>query len=70
MTNSQLTPGIAAGRLSADDYCRNFADIAPRLDAHEARLSQTTMLNGDSILFALPLLGATVAGARKVYCPH
>ncbi|MEZ5730930.1 MAG: NAD(P)-dependent oxidoreductase [Paracoccaceae bacterium] len=39
MTNSQLTPGIAAGRLSADDYCRNFADIAPRLDAHEARVA-------------------------------
>ena len=39
MTNSQLTPGIAAGRLAAEDYDRNFADIAPRLDAHEARVA-------------------------------
>ena len=32
-TNSQLTPGVAAGRLSDEDYARNFADIAPRFDA-------------------------------------
>ena len=36
MTNSQLTPGVVAGRLGAGDYARNFADIAPRFDAHEA----------------------------------
>ncbi|GAB4390171.1 NAD(P)-dependent oxidoreductase [Albidovulum sp.] len=36
MSNTQLTPGIAAGRLSAEDYSRNFSDIAPRLDPHEA----------------------------------
>ncbi len=39
MTNSQLTPGIAAGRLGAGDYARNFDDIAPRYDAHEARVA-------------------------------
>ncbi len=39
MSNSQFTPGLAAGRLSAEDYARNFADIAPRLDAHEARVA-------------------------------
>ncbi|MCB2110850.1 MAG: NAD(P)-dependent oxidoreductase [Defluviimonas sp.] len=38
-TNSQLTPGVAAGRLSDEDYARNFADIAPRLDGHEARVA-------------------------------
>ena len=36
MTNSQLTPGVAAGRLGADKYRDNFADIAPRFDPHEA----------------------------------
>ncbi|WP_347310275.1 NAD(P)-dependent oxidoreductase [Defluviimonas sp. SAOS-178_SWC] len=39
MTNSQLTPGIAAGRLGAGDYARNFSDIAPRFDPHEARVA-------------------------------
>ncbi|MCV2869679.1 NAD(P)-dependent oxidoreductase [Defluviimonas sp. WL0002] len=39
MTNSQLTPGVVAGRLAADDYARNFSDIAPRLDPHEARVA-------------------------------
>ncbi|MDW4547973.1 NAD(P)-dependent oxidoreductase [Defluviimonas sp. D31] len=39
MTNSQLTPGIVPGRLGAEDYARNFSDIAPRLDAHEARVA-------------------------------
>ncbi len=39
MTNSQLTPGIAAGRLGAGDYAQNFADIAPRYDPHEARVA-------------------------------
>ncbi len=36
MTNSQLTPGVVAGRLGAGEYARNFADIAPRFDPHEA----------------------------------
>lgn len=39
MTNTQLTPGVAAGRLSADDYATNFGDIAPRLEPHEARVA-------------------------------
>ena len=39
MTNSQFTPGIAAGRLGAEDYGRNFSDIAPRYDAYEARVA-------------------------------
>ncbi|AOZ71036.1 dihydropyrimidine dehydrogenase [Rhodobacter xanthinilyticus] len=39
MTTSQLTPGVVPGRLSPQDYCENFADIAPRLSAHEARVA-------------------------------
>ena len=39
MTNSQLTPGVAAGRLGAEEYSRNFSDIAPRFDMHEARVA-------------------------------
>lgn len=39
MSNSQLTPGIVPGRLPADDYARNFGDLAPRLDRHEARVA-------------------------------
>ncbi|MBV2358659.1 NAD(P)-dependent oxidoreductase [Thalassococcus sp. CAU 1522] len=33
---SPLTPGIAAGRLSADEVARNFSDLHAPLDAHEA----------------------------------
>ncbi len=36
MGNSQLTPGIVAGRLSTAEYARNFGDHAPPLDRHEA----------------------------------
>jgi len=36
MTASPQTPGIVAGRLDADTVAENFADIAPRLSAHEA----------------------------------
>lgn len=39
MANSQLTPGVAAGRLGTDDYARNFGDIAPRFEPHEARVA-------------------------------
>ena len=39
MTNSPLTPGIVAGRLGAEALAGNFADIAPRFDAHEARVA-------------------------------
>ena len=36
VTNSQLTPGIVASRLSAGDYSRNFDDHMPCLKEHEA----------------------------------
>lgn len=36
MTSNTLTPGIAAGRLPGEDYSRNFADLHPVLDDHEA----------------------------------
>ncbi|WP_096785854.1 NAD(P)-dependent oxidoreductase [Rhodobacter sp. CZR27] len=39
MSNSQLTPGVVPGRLPAEAYCRNFADVDPPLDAHEARVA-------------------------------
>lgn len=39
MSNSQLTPGIASGRLSSAEYATNFADSAAPLDRHEARVA-------------------------------
>ncbi|TWI38216.1 NAD(P)-dependent oxidoreductase [Paracoccus sulfuroxidans] len=39
MTNSQLTPGVAAGRLTSHAYSSNFADVAPPLDDNEARIA-------------------------------
>ena len=39
VSNSPLTPGVASGRLSADDYVANFGDIAPRFEPHEARVA-------------------------------
>lgn len=36
MTNSQLTPGVVAGRLTGLEYEQNFTDVAPPLDRHEA----------------------------------
>lgn len=39
MTNSPLTPGVVQGRLSAPDYAKNFSDIAPRYEPHEARVA-------------------------------
>lgn len=39
MTNNPLTPGVAAGRLPDPVLARNFTDIAPRLDPHEARVA-------------------------------
>jgi dihydropyrimidine dehydrogenase (NAD+) subunit PreT len=39
MANDMQTPGVAGGRLTADAYAANFADIAPRFDAHEARVA-------------------------------
>ena len=39
MSNSQLTPGVVPGRLPADHYDRNFGDLYPPYDAHEARVA-------------------------------
>jgi dihydropyrimidine dehydrogenase (NAD+) subunit PreT len=39
VSNSPLTPGVASGRLGADDYAANFGDIAPRFEPHEARVA-------------------------------
>jgi glutamate synthase (NADPH/NADH) small chain len=36
MSHTALTPGIAAERLSEDELRRNFSDLHPALDAHEA----------------------------------
>ncbi|MCR4268212.1 NAD(P)-dependent oxidoreductase [Nitratireductor sp. ZSWI3] len=36
MADGHYTDGIAAGRLKGEDYQRNFADLHPPLDAHEA----------------------------------
>ncbi|PKQ11889.1 MAG: dihydropyrimidine dehydrogenase [Alphaproteobacteria bacterium HGW-Alphaproteobacteria-1] len=38
MAANALTPGIVAGRLTPEDYARNFSDLHPPLDAHEARV--------------------------------
>lgn len=38
MAGNSLKEGIAAGRLEPDDYARNFSDLHPPLDAHEARV--------------------------------
>jgi glutamate synthase (NADPH/NADH) small chain len=39
VTNRQLAPGIAPGRLPADIIARNFDDVEPPLDSHEARVA-------------------------------
>ena len=39
MSNSQLTPGIAPGRLPADVIARNFDDVEPPFDTHEAQVA-------------------------------
>lgn len=39
MPNSPFTPGVVQGRLGAGELAQNFADIAPKLDAHEARVA-------------------------------
>ncbi|WP_135504259.1 NAD(P)-dependent oxidoreductase [Roseovarius aestuariivivens] len=36
MSQTTLTPGIAAGRLDAETLAENFSDLHPPLDAHEA----------------------------------
>jgi len=39
VTNNQLTPGIAAARLTTAEYSRNFGDKEPRLNRHEAHVA-------------------------------
>ena len=39
MATDTRTPGVVAGRLSAEAYCLNFADLHPRLDPHEAQVA-------------------------------
>ena len=39
MRNSQMTPGIAPGRLQPEDYARNFGDLYPPDDRHEAAVA-------------------------------
>ncbi|WP_137700635.1 NAD(P)-dependent oxidoreductase [Marimonas lutisalis] len=39
MAHSTRTPGIVAGRLSAEVLSENFADLHPPLDAHEAHVA-------------------------------
>lgn len=36
MTAPALAPGLVAGRLPTEAYCKNFADVAPRFSPHEA----------------------------------
>ena len=39
MPNSPLTQGVVAARLAGAEIVRNFADIAPKFDPHEARVA-------------------------------
>lgn len=39
MSNSQMTPGIASGRLQSATIDQNFDDLHPRLAAHEAAVA-------------------------------
>ncbi|WP_372838001.1 NAD(P)-dependent oxidoreductase [Phaeovulum sp.] len=39
MTNTPLTPGVVAGRLDTAHLAANFADVAPPLGPHEARVA-------------------------------
>ena len=39
MPNSQMTPGVVSGRLSADQITENFSDLHPPLEAHEAAVA-------------------------------
>ncbi len=39
MSNSPLTPGVVAARLSPEAYARNFADHQAPLDRHEAQVA-------------------------------
>ncbi len=39
MSNSPLTPGVVAERLSPATYAENFSDVQPVFDRHEARVA-------------------------------
>ena len=39
MSNSQMTPGVAPGRLDDDQLARNFADLHPPYEPHEAAVA-------------------------------
>ncbi len=39
MPNSQMTPGVVAGRLTPEDYADNFSDLHAPLDKHEAQVA-------------------------------
>lgn len=39
MPNSQMTPGVVAGRLSPKEYADNFSDLHKPLDKHEAQVA-------------------------------
>jgi len=39
LTNTPLTPGVVAGRLDTGQLAANFADMAPPLGVHEARVA-------------------------------
>ena len=39
MSNSPLTPGVVAERLSPAAYAENFSDVQPVFDRHEARVA-------------------------------
>ncbi len=39
MPNSQMTPGVVPGRLEPDQYERNFSDLHPPYDGHEAAVA-------------------------------
>ncbi|MEL6206968.1 MAG: dihydropyrimidine dehydrogenase, partial [Pseudomonadota bacterium] len=39
MQHSPRTSGVVAGRLGDTEYARNFGDVHPPLDAHEAMVA-------------------------------
>jgi len=39
MPNSQMTPGVVSGRLQPQEYQRNFSDLHPPYDGHEAAVA-------------------------------
>ena len=44
-----LRPGLAPGRLTAEDYAKNFADAHPRLTPHEALVAAEFVLEGVAV---------------------